>query len=126
MRRQCLGITRDGHRCTAVVSGPSGHCYQHDPARAEERRRNSRRAGRSSGATEVRQLKRQLEELTQQVVEGALESGRGAVAAQLINTRIRLLEYGRRLKETEDLEARMRGIEARLADRDRGDERRSA
>jgi hypothetical protein len=125
LSKQCVGIKRDGGRCTAIVSGPSDYCYQHDPTRAEERRYNARRAGRSSGASEVRNLKRQLEELTQRVVEGSLESGRGAVAAQLINTRIRLLEYGRRLKETEELEGRMEEVEARLAARDHN-ERRSA
>ena len=122
---QCAGIKRDGGRCAVVVGAGQSHCYAHDPTRAEERRRNARRAGRSSGATEVRLLERQLEELTHRVVEGDLESGRGAVAAQLINTRIRLLEYGRRLKETEDLEGRMEEIEARLA-AGTGTERRGA
>lgn len=125
MSGRCARIKRDGGRCTAIVGGPNGYCYQHDPARAEERRRNARRAGRGSGATEVRLLKLQLEELTRRVVDGDLESGRGAVAAQLINTRIRLLEYGRRLKKTEDLEGRMEEIEARLA-AGTGTERRGA
>jgi hypothetical protein len=48
------------------------------------------------------------------VVEGTLESGRAAVAAQLVNTRIRLLEYARRVREQEELEERMSEIERRL------------
>jgi len=62
----------------------------------------------------VRELKRQLEDLTRRVVEGTLESGRAAVAAQLINTRIRLLEYARRMKETEEMDERLAELESQL------------
>ena len=113
MSGQCAGIKRDGGRCTAIVNGHSDYCYQHDPNRSHERRRNAQRAGRSSGTSEVRDLRRQLEDLTRRVVDGSLESGRGAVAAQLINTRIRLLEYARRTKETEELENRIADLERR-------------
>jgi predicted DNA-binding protein YlxM (UPF0122 family) len=48
-----------------------------------------------------------LEYLTQRVIDGELETSRGAVANQLITTRIKLFEFERRLKETEELERRV-------------------
>jgi len=63
-----------------------------------------------------------LEDLTRRVIDGELETSRGAVANQLIGTRIRLLEYERRLKELEEFEARIEALE--LAQQDGGESRR--
>jgi len=52
-----------------------------------------------------------LEDLTKRVIEGELETSRGAVANQLIGTRIRLFEYERRLKEVEEFEERIEALE---------------
>jgi hypothetical protein len=49
----CPGIKRDGTRCAVVVSGPNDYCYQHDPSRAAERRRNASRAARSRPSREI-------------------------------------------------------------------------
>ena len=44
---RCPAIKRDGGQCTTIVKPPQTYCYQHDPKRAEERKRNaSRRAVR--------------------------------------------------------------------------------
>ena len=40
-----------------------------------------------------------------------LETGRAAVANQLINTRLRAVELERKIKETEELEARIEELE---------------
>ena len=112
---RCAGTKADGSPCERIVGASQRYCYAHDASRAGERSRNARRAGRGgSGAAEVRELKRQLEDLTRRVVEGTLESGRAAVAAQLINTRIRLLEYARRMKETEEMDERLAELESQL------------
>jgi hypothetical protein len=112
---RCAGTKADGSPCERIVGASQRYCYAHDTSRAGERSRNARRAGRGgSGAAEVRELKRQLEDLTRRVVEGTLESGRAAVAAQLINTRIRLLEYARRMKETEEMDERLAELESQL------------
>ena len=47
------------------------------------------------------------------LADGELATSRGAVANQLIGTRIRLLEYERRLKEMEELEERLEALEQR-------------
>jgi hypothetical protein len=111
----CPGLKRDGGRCTVVVSGPNDYCYQHDPARAAERRRNASRAARSRPSRELAGIKALLEDLTNRVIGAEdtepLSASAGAVAAQLINTRLRAVELERKLKETEELEARLEALE---------------
>jgi len=117
----CAGIKRAGGRCTATVPPGETHCYHHDPARAEERRRAASRAGKSKPSREIVAIKALLSELTDRVLkeEGAepLETGWAAVANQLVNTRLRAVEVERKIRETEVLEERIDALE-RAAERD--------
>lgn len=111
----CAGIKRDGSRCTATVEPPQTHCWWHDPDNAEKRSRAASKAARSKPNREIAAVKTLVEDLTNRVIgtEGAepLSASAGAVAAQLINVRLRTIELERRLKETEDLEARIEALE---------------
>jgi len=51
------------------------------------------------------------------VLSGELETGRAAVANQLINTRLRALETERKIKEADELEERIAALERTLAGR---------
>jgi hypothetical protein len=111
---RCAGVKRDGGRCTVIVPPPQTHCYQHDPQRAEERKRNASRGGRSKGrrgAGEIPDLKNQLENLAADVLEGKVPTGVGAVVNQIINTRLRAIEQERKLRELEELAARLEALE---------------
>jgi predicted DNA-binding protein YlxM (UPF0122 family) len=107
----CAGITRGGERCTQSVKSGLQYCHRHDPARSDERKRAASRAGKSRASKVTKSLHELLEDLTLRVIDGELETSRGAVANQLIGTRIRLLEYERRLKELEELEERLEALE---------------
>ncbi len=107
----CAGTKRDGSRCTASVEPPQRYCWWHDPDNAEERRRAASKAGKSRPSRELPAIKTQLQDLTEQVLAGGLETGRAAVANQLINTRLRAIEQERKNRETEDLEARIEALE---------------
>jgi hypothetical protein len=107
----CAGTKRDGSRCTATVEPPQTYCWWHDPANADERRRAASKAGRSRPNRELVGVKAQLQDLTRDVLAGDLETGRAAVANQLINTRLRAIEQERKNRETEDLEARIEALE---------------
>jgi septal ring factor EnvC (AmiA/AmiB activator) len=111
---RCAGIKRDGGRCAVVVGPGQSHCYAHDPDRADERRRNASRGGRMKGTGEISDLKKQLATLAADVLSGKVERGVAAVVNQIINTRARLLEVERKIKETEELEARLEALEAVL------------
>ena len=108
---QCDGIKRDGGRCTVIVGPGQSHCYQHDPARSQERKRNASKGGRSKGNPKVARLDKQLEDLAADTLEGKVERGVAAVVNQIINTRARLVELERKLREQEELEARLEALE---------------
>jgi hypothetical protein len=108
---QCQGIKRDGGRCTVVVGPSQTHCYQHDPARCSERRRNASKGGKSKGNPKLTRLDKQLEDLASDALEGKVERGVAAVVNQIINTRVRLLEVERKIKEQEELEERLAALQ---------------
>jgi hypothetical protein len=49
----CPGIKRDGGRCTVVVEPPHTHCYHHDPATADKRRRVAAKGGKGKASREL-------------------------------------------------------------------------
>ena len=104
---KCSGITRTGTRCEGVAIRGSDYCYQHDPDRAEERRRNAskggRRGGRGRPAVELATLKEKLTTLADDVLEGRVDRGNAAVASQVLNTVIRAIGMEMRVREVEDL-----------------------
>jgi hypothetical protein len=108
----CSATKRDGSPCTLPSSGPSALCWAHDPKNAERRRRGQSRGGRNKPSRELTGLKAQLQDLTRDVLSGDLETGRAAVANQLINTRLRAIEVERKIKETQELEERIGALEA--------------
>ena len=114
---QCAGIKRDGGRCAVVVGPGQGHCYQHDPERADERRRNASRGGKSKGNGELPDLKRQLKDLAADVLKGDVETGRAAVANQLLNTVLRAIEQERKQRELEEMAERLEALEEILKGR---------
>ena len=115
----CSGIRADGGRCQAQAMRNSEWCINHDPDQAEVRRRRAskggRRAGRGRPRHETEAIKVLLEDLTERVLVGELETGRAAVANQLINTRLRAIEQERKNKETEELAERVQELERRLS-----------
>ncbi|MDP9481563.1 MAG: hypothetical protein M3R38_38860 [Actinomycetota bacterium] len=76
------------------------HCYSHDPGRANERRRNASKGGRSGGRgrpqTETDGLKREIRAVVRGVLAGEIPQGPGAVALQGYNTILRACEQERR------------------------------
>ena len=111
---RCSATKRNGEPCTLPANGKQGLCWAHDPSTADKRRRRAQKGGRAKARSELPQLKALLSDLTDRVLSGDLETGPAAVANQLINTRLRALEQERKIKETEDLEARIEALEAKL------------
>lgn len=107
----CRANKRDGSPCTAPATGANGYCWAHDPANAEQRRRIASRGGRGKGSGEIADLKAQLADLAKGVLDGQITTPVVAVVNQILNTRARLLEVERRLKESEELEARLETLE---------------
>ena len=112
---KCSGITRAGTACKGIPIDGSQWCYVHHPDRIEERQRHGskggKRGGRGRPRREMEAIKALLEDLTERVISGELETGRAAVANQLTNSRLRALEQERKNKETEELESRIEALE---------------
>jgi len=104
-------VKRDGSQCTVSVNPLQTHCWWHAPENSAKRQKAAARGGKAKASRVGKELHALLEDLTKRVIDGELETSRGAVANQLIGTRIRLFEYERRLKELEELEARLEAVE---------------
>ncbi len=118
MMRRCAGLKRDGTQCTVSVDPPQTYCWWHE--NAQKRQRAASKGGRAKASKVIKELHELLEELTRRVIAGELETSRGAVANQLISTRIRLLEHERRVRESEELEERLAALESVLEGRKTG------
>src|SRR5215204_4962375 len=92
----CAYIKPGGERCGSIAMKGYQHCYGHRPDLADERRRNASKGGRSGGRG------RRSGELTEVKI----------LLADLINTRLRAIEVERKVKETDELLARLEELEA--------------
>ena len=111
MAVRCAGIKRDNSACTATVEPPQEYCWWHDPANAEKRRRAASKAGKAKPSRELAQIKARLSELADDVLEGRVDRGVGAVASQILNVYLRAISVETKLKEVEELEQRISALE---------------
>jgi hypothetical protein len=120
---RCAAIKPNGERCKAEAMPDAEWCYSHHPDYAEERRRRASKAGKRGGRGrpqhEMGAIKTLLEGLTERVLAGEIETGRAAVANQLVNTRLRAIEQERKMRELEELEERLEALEGVLKGRKR-------
>jgi len=103
----CIGVKANGDLCRCVASRGSDYCTAHDPARKDARSRNASKAARSKPGREMKDLKAQLEDLSNDVLAATIEPKVGAVVNQILNTRVRVIEAERRWRETGELEAQV-------------------
>jgi hypothetical protein len=120
---QCSGIKRDGGGCTVIVQGPSQYCYQHDPARAEDRRRAASKAGKSKPSRELVDIKQRLSSLAHDVLKGNVEKSTGAVVSQILNVYIRAIDVELKAVEQLELIQRLETLETNI---ERQNDRRAA
>jgi hypothetical protein len=113
----CGAIKRDGGRCKASVKPGQQWCANHDPTRSEQRKQIASKAGKSKPSAELRDVKKQLQELTDHILSGKVERADAAVCGQLLNVKLRALEQERRWRELEEFDARLEAVEGVLKDR---------
>jgi hypothetical protein len=120
LNRQCPATTLKGGQCSGSVPEGGYHCWYHNPANSDKRRRAASRGGKGNRSKVSKDLHTLLQDLTTQVIEGTLEPYPASVAGQLVGVRLRLLEYERRLKETEELVVRIERLEQAAKEGQRG------
>ncbi len=113
MSTKCSARTKDGSACTLPVTGQQTEfCWAHAPEHREQRRRIASKGGRGKANGPVKELQQQLDDIIARVLDGTLVPYRGAVCAQLINTRIRLIETEKKIAEQQESEERLARLEA--------------
>ncbi len=111
----CAGIKRDGTRCTVGVSPGAQWCYNHDPARQAERRRNAARGGKARASGELAGIKQRLSDLADDVLEEKVDKGVAAVASQVLNVYLRAVSVELKAREQLELVERLEVLEETLA-----------
>jgi hypothetical protein len=113
---RCAAIKPNGERCKVEAIADAEWCWSHHPDYEQARQRRAskggKRGGRGRPQAELTDIKTLLSDLTEQVLSGELETGRAAVANQLINTRLRAIELERKIREAEEIEERLSALEA--------------
>jgi hypothetical protein len=108
---RCGGIRPDGSQCERVIDSESTYCYSHDPERREQRKRAAAKAGSTPWKTELREAKRMLKGLAQDVLDGKVKRADGSVVAQVYGVLARFIELERKAREAEEFEARLAELE---------------
>jgi hypothetical protein len=120
----CLATKRDGSPCTLPSNGSTGLCWAHDPANAERRRRGQSRGGKSKPTKELIDIKRRLSDLANDVLEGRVERGDGAVVSQILNVYLRAISVEMKVREQQELTERLESLEEALEHKREGGGRR--
>jgi hypothetical protein len=103
----CAGIKADGGRCGAQAMRNSQWCINHDPDKAEARRRRAskggKRGGRGRPQAELAEVKGNLRVLAEGVLKGTTDRQDAAVVGQLLNTVIRAIGMEMKVREVDEL-----------------------
>ena len=115
MASKCATITRGGQPCKGLVRPDNDYCPAHDPTRHEARRRAASKAGKSKpGRRELADIKDRLCTLAQDVIRGDVDKGDAAVASQLYNVLLRAIGMELKVRELEEMEAKLEEMEKAL------------
>lgn len=114
--KRCQAIKANGGRCERIVSPEQDYCYSHDPDRQAERKRNAARGGRvkASSAGEIARVKANLQALADDTLAGEVDTRATAVVTQVWNAYLSAIRTELKVKEIEELEARLEELEKAL------------
>jgi Family of unknown function (DUF5763) len=108
---QCRATKANGQSCKGAATASNGYCWAHDPNNSAKRQRTASKAGRGKPSREIKDLKDQLRVLAEDVLEGRVDRGDAVVVNQILNTRARLIELERKIREHDVLEERLEALE---------------
>ena len=118
---KCSGITQAGTACKGIPIEGSQWCYVHHPDHAEERRRHGskggRRGGRGRPIAELGALRDENAEIRRRLLEGELLPNVAAVAVQSLNIDIRAVGAVIKVREQEEITARLEELETLMQQR---------
>lgn len=101
-----------------MIVGSDGLCQAHSPRHAGMRKRRARASSSAGGGSLAlfEEIHQRIDDLYAKVLEDEIPSAVGAVCNQLLQTKLRAIEFERKIKETDELEARVAALEASEAE----------
>jgi hypothetical protein len=112
---RCSGTKANGDPCRLAALEPQDVCWAHAPENAEKRKRaaskGGKRGGRGRPRAELAAIKRRLSVLVDDVLDGTQNRANAAVAGQLFNTLLRAVAVELKVREVDEMEARMGELE---------------
>jgi hypothetical protein len=114
----CSGITGTGARCRAIAITGSDYCHAHHPDRAKQRARAARKGGQRGGrgrpGADLAHLKQSVQTVIDDVLEGKVAQGPGAVALQGYNVLLIASKLELEIREQTELTERLEQLEEAL------------
>ena len=92
-------------------------CWAHTPANLEGRRRGQTRGVRNKPSRELTAIEQRLSDLADDVLEGSVDKGIGAVVSQVLNVYLRAISVELKVKEVTELTERLEVLEEGLEQR---------
>ena len=111
---RCSATKRNGERCRVSVEPGVELCWAHDPRNASQRKRITSKAGKSKPSRELIGIKERLSTLAEDVLDGGTDRADAAVASQVYNVLLRAIGMELKVKELEEMEARLEEMEKAL------------
>jgi predicted RNA-binding Zn ribbon-like protein len=108
----CIGLKKTGERCAATVEPPHTYCWWHDPANADQRSRAASKAAKAKAQPgEIGEVKQQLRDLVNDVLEGRVDKGTGSIVSQILGVWLRAVETERKIREQQEFTERLDELE---------------
>jgi hypothetical protein len=117
--KRCAAITSGGERCQRTAMHRSEYCYSHDPNHSEERSASAKKAGKTGGRgrlaplDETAQAKGYVKGIVTRLLDGTVQREIATACFMGLNVFARYIELERKIRETEEIEARLSALEAR-------------
>ena len=105
------GFTKpNDQQCGVMVSNYGDLCFWHDQAQRERMLAVSSKGGKSQGSAEIREIKKQLQDVADKVLSGELDRAIGGTVAHILQVKLRAVEVERRVIKLEALEEELRSL----------------
>jgi len=112
---KCSAIAKSGNPCGGVPIDGSQWCYHHHPdnqGKLHARgRKGGQRGGRGRPRVELSNVKAQLQDLADGVLDGTVDRADASVVGQLLNIILRAISVDLEAREQEELVQRLEALE---------------
>jgi hypothetical protein len=107
---QCSFTKPDGQRCRLPCQPEHDVCWNHNPNNRDKRRRTASSGGRAKADKEVREVKKEIQDLIRRVRDDGFDPTAANAINRLYNTLLAYILAERGIYREEDLAVRIREL----------------